>query len=51
MLTVCRLGVASGGEFVLFVLLWVLAKYVDVVDSGMAHWLCADTNGCFGRLG
>jgi hypothetical protein len=48
MLTVCCLGVASGGEFVL---LWVFAKYVDVVDSGMARWLCGDTNGCFGRLG
>ena len=35
MLMICCLGVASGGEFA-FVVLWVLAKYVDVVDSVMA---------------
>jgi hypothetical protein len=30
--------------------LWVLAKYVGVVDIAMACWLCGGANGCFGRL-
>jgi hypothetical protein len=39
----------GSGECGEFVLLWVLAKRVDVLDSALACWLCDDTSGWFGR--